>query len=44
MNMRLLLIQGNYLAVYKDRKQVAIYEVDWSLEPEPLQLIKELME
>jgi hypothetical protein len=42
--MRLLLIQGNHLAVYKDRKQVAIYQVDWSLEPEPLELIKELMQ
>jgi hypothetical protein len=41
--MKLLLIQQNYIAVYEGRKQLAVYQVDWTVEPEPLELVKELL-
>lgn len=41
--MKLLLIQGNYVAVYEGRKQKEVYQVDWALETEPLELVKELL-
>jgi hypothetical protein len=41
--MKLLLIQGNHVAVYEGRQQLAVYQVDWDLETEPLELVKELL-
>lgn len=41
--MKLLLIQGDYVAVYHGRKKVALYKVDWPTETEPLELVKELL-
>jgi hypothetical protein len=41
--MKLLLIQGDYVAVYQRQKQVALYRVDWATETEPLELVKELL-
>jgi len=41
--MKLLLIQGDYVAVYHGRKQVALYKVDWTEETEPLEMVKELL-
>lgn len=42
--MKLLLITKTHIGLYHARKQVAVYEVDWSAEPEPLELVKELLQ
>lgn len=42
--MKLLLITKTHVAVYQDRQQIALYEVNWSLESDPQQLVKELLE
>lgn len=41
--MKLLLITKAHVAVYEGRKQVALYEVDWSLEHNPRALVNELL-
>jgi hypothetical protein len=41
--MKLLLIQGDYVAVYQGRKEIALYKVDWATETEPLELVRELL-
>ncbi len=42
--MKLLLILKSHIGVYHNRALEAVYEVDWSAEPEPLELVKELLQ